>query len=69
MSHAGYPASQSAGTFRRDTATKRRHDATSQHPLARNERFYNRQRIHTALGGYSPVEYELKQQSTWAEAA
>ena len=26
-------------------------------------------RIHTALGGYSPVEYELKQQSTWAEAA
>lgn len=33
------------------------------------ERFYNRQRIHTALGGYSPVEYELRQQSTWAEAA
>ena len=33
------------------------------------ERFYNRQRIHTALGGYSPVEYELKQQSTWAKAA
>lgn len=39
MSRAGYPASQSAGTFRRDTATKRRHDATSQHPLARNIAF------------------------------
>ena len=41
MSREGYPASQSAGTFRRDTATKRRHDATSQHPLARNQGFYN----------------------------
>ena len=33
------------------------------------EQFYNRTRIHTALGGYSPVEYELHQQSTWAKAA
>lgn len=33
------------------------------------EQFYNRQRIHTALGGCSPVEYEPRQQSTWAKAA
>lgn len=33
------------------------------------EQFYNRTRIHTALGGYSPIEYELHQQSTWAKAA
>ena len=33
-----------------------------------NEDFYNRRRIHTSLGGRSPIEYELHQ-AAWTTAA
>ena len=32
------------------------------------EDFYNRRRIHTSLGGRSPIEYELHQ-AAWTKAA